>query len=442
MKETHIKVFTVIGLITVVLLQSSWLYNTYNLIKKNIENQSNVLILDAAEQELMSRFSLVIDSMPTGTSLTDNEIDVTGEFASKAQYIRDIQEVLLEYGSKLSLTDLASIYSSMLSEEGINVNSIINVVNANDSIIESSQDGSLPWIGTIKSEKIPIRADESQFIQAIIVNPYWTIFKQMGMLLIATVIMAVFVAVCITYQIRIIMRQNRIARMREDFSHAMIHDMKTPLTSILMSSRMLHSGRLNDYPEKTERHFNIIEGEGDRLLKLTDKVLTVAKLEQDKLELNKQVTPLQPIIEDLIDKFEAKKSKDITFITHFETETVYAEYIYIKEAISNLIDNAIKYSHDSVEIKITCTEKNKLTIIKVRDNGFGIDIKDQTKIFERFERASAQRRSSKGGATGFGLGLNYVQRVIEAHGGTISLESIEGQFSEFTIKTPTLIEDV
>ena len=442
MKETHIKVFTVIGLITVVLLQSSWLYNTYNLIKKNIEEQSNVLILDAAEQELMFRFSLLISSIPAGTSLTINEVDGGGEFASKAQYIQDIHETLLEYGSSLSLSSLDTIYSSMLSKKGINVNSIVNIVNSNGTIIESSHNGSLPWFGTIESKKIPIRSDHSQFIQAVIVNPYWTIFQQMGILLIATVIMAVFVAICITYQIRIIMRQNRIARMREDFSHAMIHDMKTPLTSILMSSRMLHSGRLKDYPEKEERHFNIIEGEGERLLTLAEKVLTVAKLEEDRLELNKQVFPLQPIIEDLIDKFEAKKSKDISFITHFEVETVYGEYIYIKEAISNLIDNAIKYSHDSVEIKITCTEKNKQTIIKVRDNGFGIDIKDQTKIFERFERASAQRRSSRGGTTGFGLGLNYVQRVIEAHGGTVSLESIEDQFSEFTIKTPILIEDV
>ncbi|NDV82090.1 sensor histidine kinase KdpD [Bacteroides sp. 51] len=442
MKEVDIKLFTVVGLITVVLLQSSWLYSTYSLIKISIEEKSNSLILDATERELFSRLVLVADSMPDGTLFTVNEVPTTGEYASKAEYLRDFQEALLKYDSRLSLITFDSIYSSLLSEEGINVKCVINIVNSNDSILESSQDGSFPWFGTIESKKLPIRADDSQLIQAVIVNPYWTIFRQMGILLLATVIMVVFVVACITSQIRIIMKQNRIAQIREDFSHAMIHDMKTPITSILMSSRMLHSKRLNDYPEKEERHFNIIETEGERLLTLTEKVLTVAKLEQDKLELHKQIIPLRPIIEDLINKFEAKRSKDIIFVTQFETETIYAEYIYIKEAISNLIDNAIKYSHESVEIRISCTEKDKQTIIKVRDNGLGIDIKDQTKIFEKFERASALRRSSKGGATGFGLGLNYVQRVVEAHGGSVSLTSIEEQFSEFTIKIPILIEDV
>jgi len=264
----------------------------------------------------------------------------------------------------------------------------------------------------------------------------------MGILLIATVIMAIFVVMCITYQIQIIMKQNRIARIREDFSHAMIHDMKTPITSIIMSSRMLHSGRLKDDHERTEKHFDIIRDESNRLLALANKVLTIAKLEQDKLDLNKQTIPLRPIIEDLIEKFDAKSRKTIKFITNFETEKVHAEFEYLKEAISNLIDNAIKYSHESVEIRISCSEENKHTIIKVRDNGFGIDFKEQTKIFEKFERASALGRSRRGGATGFGLGLNYVQRVIEAHGGSVSLESIKDQFSEFTINIPILIEEI
>ena len=163
MKETRIKLFTVIGLVTVVLLQASWLYNTYNLIKGNIEEKNSILILNATERELFSRFALIATYIPVGTLLSLNEIPMTGEYTAKAQYLRDIQEALLGYGSEISLTDLDSIYSGLLKEEGIKTRSVIRIVTGNDSVIESSKDLNLPWFGTIGTRKLPIRADYSQF---------------------------------------------------------------------------------------------------------------------------------------------------------------------------------------------------------------------------------------------------------------------------------------
>ena len=442
MKESRIKLFTVIGLITVVLLQASWLYNTYNLIKTNIEEKSDALILEATERELFSRFALIGSTIPVGTQLSINEVPETGEYTAKAQYLRDIQEFILEYGSKLSLVDLDSIYSNLLREENIHSKSVIHIITENDSIIESSKNLKLPWFGTIETKKLPIRTNNSQFIQAIIINPYRAIFQQMGILLIATVFMAIFVAYCIGYQIQIIMKQNRIARIREDFSHAMIHDMKSPITSIIMSNRALRSGKINDDKERAEKYHGIIQDESQHLLTLTNRVLDMAKLEQDKLDLQKQTIELRPMIEDLVEKFEAKATKSITFITTYETEKVHAEFEYLREAISNLIDNAIKYSNESVEIRISCTLEDRWTTIKIRDNGWGIDDKDQTKIFEKFERAEALGKSRNGGPTGFGLGLSYVQRVIKAHAGEIYLESVKDQFTEFTINIPILIEEI
>lgn len=110
----------------------------------------------------------------------------------------------------------------------------------------------------------------------------------MGLLLIATVILMIFVIGCIVYQIKIIARQNKIAQLREDFSYAMIHDMKTPLSSITMCTSFLHSGRLDDKPEMKEKYFTIVENEADHLLALTNKILTLSKLENHKLEMNKK----------------------------------------------------------------------------------------------------------------------------------------------------------
>ena len=126
--------------------------------------------------------------------------------------------------------------------------------------------------------------------------------------------------------------------------------------------------------------------------------------------------------------------------------TVYFDLCDLKEipfdgmdmviVLSNLLDNAIKYSHEEVKIDIICESEKGFCKIKVCDNGLGIPLKDQSLIFNRFERSAAVGRSGRGGAAGFGLGLNYVQQVMLAHGGRVEVESEEGCFSEFTLYFP------
>lgn len=152
--------------------------------------------------------------------------------------------------------------------------------------------------------------------------------------------------------------------------------------------------------------------------------------------------PYQSIIEDLTEKFIAKAEKPIEFILHLKEEKVYVNEEFLKEAISNLIDNAVKYSRESV-----CTEiasrfsADGYTQVSVKDNGMGIPLKEQGKIFEKYERASAMKRNRKGGASGFGLGLNDVFHVAQAHHGNVKLESIEGEYSDFTINIPQQNEE-
>lgn len=127
---------------------------------------------------------------------------------------------------------------------------------------------------------------------------------------------------------------------------------------------------------------------------------------------------LRPMLEDLIEKYTAKADKPVHFSLHLESEWVYADEEFLKEAIGNLVDNSIKYSGEEVDIQISSLRQDyNFYLIKVRDNGIGIPLKDQSRIFEKYERASAADRSRKGGASGFGLGLNYVfawlKRMVE-----------------------------
>ena len=146
------------------------------------------------------------------------------------------------------------------------------------------------------------------------------------------------------------------------------------------------------------------------------------------------------MIEKLTERFSTKASKPVHFTTELNATEVYADKEYLEEVISNLIDNAIKYSKESVEIQISSDSNELYTILKVHDNGLGISKEDQRIIFHKYERASATKRNKKGGAAGFGLGLNFVEQVITAHEGKIIVNSIEGEFTEFIIYLPQIIQ--
>ena len=263
----------------------------------------------------------------------------------------------------------------------------------------------------------------------------------MLILIIATAIMMIFIIGCIVYQIKIISELNKISQIREDFSYAMVHDMKTPLSSILLALNFLQGGRLDNKPEMKERFFSIAKDEADHLLTLTNKILTISKLENHKLEMNCEMVMLEPLLLKLSEKFKVKSPKPVTFEFDLNSKSIYADAEYIEEVFSNLIDNSIKYSKDSVDIRISSSDNSKYSIIKFYDNGLGINEDDQFKIFNKYERAYAGRRN-KGQAAGFGLGLNFVQQVIEAHKGKIFVNSIEGEFTEFIIYLPLIVKDL
>ena len=142
------------------------------------------------------------------------------------------------------------------------------------------------------------------------------------------------------------------------------------------------------------------------------------------------------MLEELTQLFTAKTNKTVTFLLNIEAEDIFADEEYLKEAVSNLIDNAIKYSGEAIEIQITSCRYNQFTQIKVKDNGIGISLAAQNHIFDKFERASINRSNAADGVTGFGLGLNYVYQVMEAHEGKVIVNSLEGEFSEFTLYIP------
>ena len=427
MKTYYIRLITILGLSIILLVQFVWLANSYNFVKDELKIKSTNMLEQAIMEETFSR----LQNLPIGTKVQSRTEEDKNRNVPEFVYM---QESLEQLKSPIILDSINHIYKQLLLKNNYPSECMISI-SKKDTIVQYI--GNKPSsLFSLQTDKVPLRKDYSIVIQAQFVNPNNLFFGKMGLLLVSTTILLIFVVFCIIYQVRIISKINKISQIREDFSYAMVHDMKTPLSTIMMVQDMLESGRLDSKPEIKNKYMSIAKSETDHLFALTNKILTISKLENHKLEMNKTEVELTPIIEKLTEKFKAKAQKPVNFIISLQAKTAYADNDYLSEVLSNLIDNAIKYSKESVEINITAEESERYTILKVRDNGLGISEADQKIIFQKYERAAAAKRSRRNGASGFGLGLNFVDQVIKAHDGRIFVNSTEGEFTEFTIYLP------
>lgn len=267
-------------------------------------------------------------------------------------------------------------------------------------------------------------------------HAFFSALYQSRITLLTSLLTMVVIILSLIDQINYIDEQERVRLLREDFSYAMVHDMKSPLTSIIMGTKYLHSGVLEKKPEIKEKYFCIVEEEAQHLLALINRLLTISKLEHGKLSIQKAEIDLEAMIEDVVDKYKAKSAKPIHITTLFGATSALADEEYLKEAISNIVDNATKYSKEEINIQISTSENDRNVYIKIYDEGFGIARSEMKTIFNRFERAAEHERDARKTRGGFGIGLNYVLQVINAHGGKVSVKSEKGKWSEFTISLP------
>ena len=421
-----IRWFTFIGLLSIFALQSIWLYNSYSLLKNNIINECNSLLDKAFYKEM----NLIAKGLPENYEL------VSGPRYGEVHSLTYLSDGLIKIGRNYSLASLDSIAKSYFDEDLI----ICSVNPETKEITDKSDPKKQVRFYAIKSEIIPTKLDLSDGVQLIIYNPFNLIIERIGTLLLSTLIIMLFIIVCLIYQTNLIFILKRILQLREDFTYALIHDMKSPLSTIFMTLNFLHSGRMDGKPEMKEKYFLIAEEESDKLLKLTNKVLTISKLEKQKMEMRLSCVALAPMLERLIEKFKAKSEKPLHFALDLKVPTVAADEEYLEEVFRNLIDNAVKYSGEEVKITISSESNDTYTIIRVHDNGMGIARKHLPYVFNKFERGAASKRIRKGGAAGFGLGLSFVQQVIEAHQGNVFANSIENEFTEISIFLPNTTE--
>ncbi|GHT58310.1 hypothetical protein AGMMS50239_02640 [Bacteroidia bacterium] len=433
MKPSFFNIIFVIGLACLLALQGVWLYYAYQNENVKIRNILNKSLLQAVDDEIDGRFSSVerknTEDDNSGFKLSYQYNENKGNLIS--QQFDFLQQILFYEGVSFNLAKVDSIYAASLHENNIYVQYRLNYMDSTGNNIESRGENIDKGFYT---NIIPIVNGAK--VGAIVKISPPAIFQSMLEILIVSVLIFLFIIACLIYEVKIFLTQYHLDQMRKNFIQALSHDMKTPLATIHSVLVQLNNGSLDAHPEMKNKFTTIATEQTINLQAIINQILTAAHIDKKQPAINKQEIDLPQMIHSLIDKFMVREEKNIEFFEKYDLKDnpVYADPFHLENAISNLIDNAIKYSGNTVKINIECTAGDKQMYIHIKDNGLGISEKDQQKIFDRFERGAEIKRKQ---ISGFGLGLSYVKYIIEAHGGVVALVSREGVGSEFIITIPT-----
>lgn len=238
------------------------------------------------------------------------------------------------------------------------------------------------------------------------------------------------------FSINVILRQKRLSEVKTDFINNMTHELKTPISTIGLSSELLLRGDFKEDPERLKRYAEIIYKENKRLENQVERVLNVAKLDKEKLVLKKEHLSLHELILDAKESFDLNQTDNggqITLELNAENDNLQLDPVHITNVIYNLLDNAVKYCEQTPQITISTSNRDKGFQLTISDNGIGIRREDIKLIFDKFFRVPTGNLHN---VKGFGLGLYYVKLIVEEHGGKIQVKSSVGKGSAFHLWFP------
>lgn len=240
----------------------------------------------------------------------------------------------------------------------------------------------------------------------------------------------------LSYTIYSFLKQKRLSEMKSDFVNNMTHEFKTPIATISLASEMLLKPSVIASGEKARKYATIIYDENQRLRNQVEHILQIAVLDKEEFKLRKHETEIHSLIEELVEQFNLLvKEKDGSVILELEATSslILADSMHIRNIISNLLDNALKYSPKKPSIQVTTSNINDGIVISVEDKGIGISHENQKQVFRKLYRVPTGNVHD---VKGFGLGLFYVKTMVEAHGGWIHLKSELNKGSRFEFFLP------
>lgn len=409
--------------------------NLHEKTRINVLSNDTVVYRDSVRRLNVKEFSgLSKAAYKLQSKVFNNNLEVTKNFISTIS--RQMMASNRTIAERIDFSELQHLLTESLRDNGIKLAFEYAVKSDNNVVIRSPHFFKNP--SAIKYSKQLFPNDmfgNSHSLYLYFPDKHKYMMRSYTMFL-PSFILTLVLILCCAFTIFIIFRQKRLSKVKNDFINNMTHEFKTPISTISLASQMLKDNSVSNTSFSIEHIAKIINDESRRLTYQVEKVLQMAIFNEGRMKLKVKAINIHKIIQNLLPNFTIRvedKNGNTYSNLDAQSDMIMADEVHISNVISNLLDNAIKYCQDAPEITLSTKNKNKGIIISISDNGIGIPKEDQKMIFERFYRVHTGNVHN---VKGFGLGLSYVKKIIEAHGGNVHVESTLGKGSRFEFYLP------
>ncbi|WP_242386523.1 sensor histidine kinase [Phocaeicola sartorii] len=343
------------------------------------------------------------------------------------------QDDFIKKGKFVLLSKLDSIFRKELGRTEVAADCCI-LLCGKDTVTVINSFGVLPDERWAKSTRLfPIGTKSLQFIQVkadIALSPF---LRKMILILIASILLVVIVLGCVIYLVALVRKKDKLFKQREASVNGTVHDLKAPLNSVITLMGYLKK-KLPD--ASLQKIVADTAAQTRNLVNDIEALLITARQDKQKIILQKTETDLLQLIERARESISIQyvgKPHKITLESDFNEAKLRLDPLYVTNVIRNLLENALKYSNGGVSIVIKVGKEKNEVVLSVEDNGWGIERKYQKKIFTQFFQVPREEVVHQ---HGYGVGLAYTKYIMEAHGGSISVESELGKGSTFICRFP------
>jgi two-component system phosphate regulon sensor histidine kinase PhoR len=436
---TIITVLISLSLIGIIFIQLSWINNMVLLreeqIKHSVEDATKMVGEDLAQHKgsygtgsnrnLMSdNFSLeIIKPVTVGQRFGVDEIN---QKLQKAFFQNGLKDVHFEFGvASLDRTGFMNYFERASK-------------NFASFYEDSAHNFSYFWPLVPPSGTPGENLSPDELLIIVIPNIKSIVLQSLRWRIITSILFTIIILTAFYLTVRTMLRQKKLAKIKNDFINNMTHEFKTPIATISLAVDAMRNEKVLDDRNKMGYFSTIIKEENQRMNRQVETILKASQLERQEAELNLKPVHVHEIIKDVVDNFglqlEEKNGKS-ELLLNAQNDLINVDEVHFSNLVNNLVDNALKYAKDNVPpcIKIITQSTAKNFVMRIEDNGIGMSRETLKRIFERFYRAHTGNIHN---VKGFGLGLSYVETMVEAHGGNIKADSTLGKGSSFTVELP------
>ena len=274
------------------------------------------------------------------------------------------------------------------------------------------------------------------YMHVWVVDWFAFLLQRLARVIIPSLLFMLVLIACMAWLFRMLKQQKKLDRVKNDFINNLTHELKTPVFSISLLLKLVRKGIADGNKKKIEEYLQLIEKENKQLKGHIDMVLELASLESGKFNLELRPAKIHALLQEVLSQFQPKledKKGGLRIASESIVTDLHIDQSHFQNMLNNLLENALKYNDKIPIIEINTRVEEQRYFIEVKDNGIGISTDDQKQIFDKFYRVSTGDLHR---VKGFGLGLNYVKQVVEAHKGQITVKSKIGEGSTFTIELP------